>query len=56
MTQVLSVTLALFLTCSNVMAKSTDIPYEKWVAAIEKSVKPQFIEINKKAFDLGYNF
>ena len=39
-----------------VMAKSTDIPYEKWVAAIEKSVKPQFIEINKKAFDLGYNF
>ena len=38
------------------LAKYFDIPYEKWVAAIEKSVKPQFIEINKKAFDLGYNY
>ncbi len=37
------------------VAKYFDIPYEKWVAAIEKSVKPQFVEINKKAFDLGYN-
>ena len=37
------------------VAKYFDIPYEKWIAAIEKSVKPQFVEINKKAFDLGYN-
>lgn len=37
------------------VAKYFDIPYEKWIAAIEKIVKPQFVEVNKKAFDLGYN-
>ncbi|MBQ7034237.1 MAG: indolepyruvate oxidoreductase subunit beta [Clostridia bacterium] len=37
------------------LAKYLDIPYEKWMEAIAKSVKPQFVEINKKAFDLGYN-
>ncbi len=36
-------------------AKYFDIPYEKWIAAIEKTVKPKFIEMNKKAFELGYN-
>ncbi len=38
------------------LAKYLDIPYEKWMDAIAKSVKPQFVEINKKAFDLGYNY
>lgn len=37
------------------LAKYFEIPYDKWVEAIEKSVKPQFVEMNKKAFDLGYN-
>ena len=37
------------------VAKYFDIPYEKWISAIEKSVKPQFAEINKKAFALGYH-
>ena len=37
------------------VAKYFDIPYEKWLSAIEKNVKPQFVEINKKAFALGYN-
>lgn len=37
------------------VAKYFDIPYEKWIAAIEKNVKPQFVEVNKKAFELGYN-
>lgn len=37
------------------LAKYFDIPYERWLAAIEKCVKPQFIEVNKKAFALGYN-
>ncbi len=37
------------------LAKYLEIPYEKWIDAIAKSVKPQFVEINKKAFDLGYN-
>lgn len=37
------------------LAKYLDMPKEKWTAAIEKCVKPQFVEINKKAFELGYN-
>lgn len=37
------------------LAKKTDIPYEKWIEAIEKTVAPKFIEMNKKAFELGYN-
>ena len=37
------------------LAKYFDMPKEKWIAAIEKSVKPQFVEMNKKAFELGCN-
>lgn len=36
-------------------AKYFDIPKEKWIAAIENTVNPKFIEMNKKAFELGYN-
>ena len=36
------------------LAKYLPIPEEKWLAAIEKTVKPRFIELNKKAFALGY--
>ena len=36
-------------------SKYFDIPYEKWITAIENTVAPKFVEINKKAFDLGYN-
>ena len=38
-----------------VMAKSTDIPYEKWVEALKSTVPEKFLEVNMKAFDLGYN-
>lgn len=38
------------------LAKYFDIPKELWLEAIEKCVKPQFVEMNKKAFELGYNF
>ena len=38
-----------------VMAKSTDIAYEKWVETIKQTVPEKFIDINLKAFDLGYN-
>lgn len=38
------------------LAKYFDIPYDKWIDAIEQSVKPQFVEMNKKAFELGYNY
>lgn len=37
------------------LARYFDIAYDKWLSAIEKCVKPQFVEINKKAFELGYN-
>lgn len=36
-------------------AKRFDIPYERWITAIENTVAPKFIEMNKKAFDLGFN-
>lgn len=37
------------------LAKYFDISYDKWISAIEKIVAPKFIEMNKKAFALGYN-
>ncbi len=37
-----------------VMAKSTAIPYEEWVETIKETVPPKFLEVNLKAFDLGY--
>ena len=37
------------------LAKLLDIPYEKWLAAIEKNVKPRFVELNQKAFSMSYN-
>ena len=37
------------------LARHFDIPYDKWLAAIERSVAPKFVEMNKKAFDLGYH-
>lgn len=38
------------------LAKYFDIDYDKWIAAIKKQVKPQFVDINIKAFELGYNY
>lgn len=38
-----------------VMAKSTDIPYDKWVETIKTTVPPKFLDVNQKAFELGYN-
>ncbi|MBE6620638.1 MAG: indolepyruvate oxidoreductase subunit beta [Ruminococcaceae bacterium] len=38
-----------------VMAQNTGIPYEVWVQAIQGTVPPKFLEINMRAFDLGYH-
>ncbi len=38
-----------------VMAKNTEIPYEEWVETIKATVPPKFLEVNLKAFDLGYH-
>ena len=37
------------------MAKNTEIPYEKWVETIKTSTPEKFLESNLKAFELGYN-
>ncbi len=38
-----------------VMAKSTNIPYEVWIETIRTTVPPKFLDINLKAFELGYS-
>ena len=37
------------------LSKYMDFPEDAWMAAIEKLVKPQFLEMNKRAFSLGRN-
>lgn len=34
-------------------AACTDIPKERWTEALKKVVKPQFLDMNLKAFELG---
>ena len=38
-----------------VMAKNTAIPYEEWVETIKTTVPAKFLDVNLKAFDLGYH-
>ena len=38
-----------------VMAKASEITYDRWVKTLEETVPQKFLEVNKKAFDLGYN-
>ena len=38
-----------------VMARSTDIAYDKWIETIRSTVPEKFLDVNLKAFDLGYN-
>ena len=47
---------AVNVTLIGVMAKSTEIPYEVWVDAVKETVPAKALEVNLKAFDLGYNF
>lgn len=37
------------------LARHFGIPREKWTVAIEQSVAPKFVEMNEKAFALGYD-
>ena len=39
-----------------VLAAKTDIDYDVWVEAVKATVPPKFLELNLKAFELGYNF
>lgn len=38
-----------------VMAKNTEIPYEEWIETIKATVPAKFLDVNLKAFDLGYH-
>ncbi len=38
-----------------VMAKNTEVAYEKWIDALKQTVPAKFLDVNLKAFDLGYN-
>ena len=46
---------AVNLVLMGVLAKKLGMSDEKWHAAIERMVKPAFIELNKKAFSTSYN-
>ena len=35
------------------LSKYMDLPEEKWIEAIKKSVAPKFVELNLRAFTLG---
>ena len=37
------------------LAKASDIPYDKWIDSIKETVPEKFLDVNLKAFDLGYN-
>lgn len=39
-----------------VLAKSSEIPYENWVETLKTTVPPKFLDVNLKAFELGYNY
>lgn len=39
-----------------VLAKSTDIPKEAWLETIKATVPEKFLDINLKAFELGYEY
>ncbi len=39
-----------------VMAQATAIPYEDWIETVKETVPAKFLDINLKAFELGYNY
>lgn len=38
-----------------IMAKNTNIKYEQWIETIKTTVPEKLLDVNLKAFDLGYN-
>ena len=38
-----------------ILARTTDIPYEKWIETIKNTVPAKLLDVNLRAFDLGYN-
>ena len=44
---------AVNIVLMGVLSKQMEFSVEDWKAAIAQSVKPAFVEMNEKAFDLG---
>ncbi len=38
-----------------ILAASTDVAYDKWVEVIKSTVPEKFLDVNLKAFEMGYN-
>ena len=38
-----------------ILARRTDIPYETWIEVLKTTVPPKFLDVNLKAFEMGYN-
>lgn len=36
------------------LAATTDIPYEKWIETIKETVPSKLLDVNLRAFDMGY--
>ena len=47
---------AVNLVLIGVLSAMTDIPEDAWINAIENTVPPKFLEMNKKAFALGRSY
>ncbi len=39
-----------------ILAKQTQIPYQTWIDTIKTTVPPKFLDVNLKAFELGYGY
>ena len=38
-----------------VLARATDIPHDDWVETLKATVPPKFLDVNLKAFEMGYS-
>ena len=38
-----------------ILARRTNIPYETWIEVLKTTVPPKFLDVNLKAFDMGWN-
>ena len=46
---------AVNIVLMGVLAKRFDIDADKWIEALKGTVAQKFFDMNKKAFELGYN-
>jgi indolepyruvate ferredoxin oxidoreductase beta subunit len=49
-------TLSVNLVLIGRLAAKLDLPKDSWIEAIRESVKPETLDVNLKAFELGYNW